>query len=77
MITIYQDIITKLAVAQNFVPNFSLKDGILKLKGRIWIGTTFLFKFKSCQLFMLLLQEVSLASLLSTDAVSNYLLGRM
>jgi hypothetical protein len=33
-----QDIITKISVAQQSVPNFSLKDGILRFKDRVWVG---------------------------------------
>lgn len=33
-----QDIIAKLVVAKDSVPHFSLQDGLLKFKGRVWIG---------------------------------------
>lgn len=33
-----QDILTKLAISKDFVTNFTLQDGVLKFKGRLWIG---------------------------------------
>jgi hypothetical protein len=33
-----QDILTKISVARQSVPNFSLKDGILRFKDRVWVG---------------------------------------
>jgi hypothetical protein len=31
-----QDILTKISVARQSVPNFSLKDGIVRFKDRVW-----------------------------------------
>lgn len=33
-----QDMLTKLAVDPDVVPHFSLKDGLLRYKGRLWVG---------------------------------------
>lgn len=33
-----QDMITKLAIDSTAVPNFTLRDGLLRYKGRLWVG---------------------------------------
>lgn len=34
-----QELITKLAVDPATVPHFSLRDGLLRYKGRLWVGS--------------------------------------
>jgi hypothetical protein len=33
-----QNMITKLVVDKNYVPDFSFQDGLLRFKGKIWLG---------------------------------------
>ena len=41
-----QELITKLTVQANAVPHFTLRDGVLRYKNRIWVGQDTEFKLK-------------------------------